>query len=332
MHEIDMVDGMTQGSSISDTEEKGRGMVRTRLLFSGSQREAWIMASHVNGAIKNYNKHQNKYENKPVILKTLLFSKDFSPKKFDLQRLDALATERLTASPYVVNTFGFCGMSVLNEFADGGDLYHGSKNVTITSLQKMIYSRDSELGLADIHGIDGPDHVPTLMHRDIRSHNFLLVGGQLKYHDFNNAQVLAQNTKTGKYCGFARYVPCGVKESNTYPRSPEECSKKPVYVSEKADVYELGVFWFKLLAHDEPYKFEPEGRKQPLAEVREWILDENRIPQLPEDIGKSHDPAVQAIIKVMRMAMTHDHLTRPSARKLAIELVQMTNEVLENFQ
>jgi len=332
VHEIDMVDGMTQGSSTLNSEGKKQGTIKTKLLFSGSQREAWMTASHSNGALSSYDL-DNALENKPVILKMFRFAKDYTKKKFDLNRLDALASERTSASPYVVNSFGFCGMTVLNEFANGGDLYHHlqSSNTTMTPIQKLMVCRDSALGLADIHGIDGPKHVPTLMHRDIRPHNFLLIDGQLKYHDFNNAQVLTRNIKTGEYCDYRRTIPCGEVESETYARSPEECSKTPVQISEKADVYELGVFFFRLVANDNPYTFEPEGKGRPLSEVRDWILDENRIPALPEAVEKTNDPAILAIIEMARKAMTHDRFMRPSARELSTDLVQITNEILEKL-
>ena len=44
-----------------------------------------------------------------------MFEEDY----FEHNRVDAVAMERLTSSPNVVNIFGFCGHSVMTEFADG---------------------------------------------------------------------------------------------------------------------------------------------------------------------------------------------------------------------
>jgi len=202
LHEIDIVNGMIHDLSIVDLEAERTGNLRSGILYSGSQHEVWLMTSH----------------NKPVIVKMLRFEKKYSWKEFEHERIDALAMERLTRSPYVMNSYGFCGTSILNEFANGGDLHHSVEisNSTISPFQKLMFTRDAALGLADIHSIDGMDHVPTLIHRDIRSHNFLIVNGHLKFNDFHNARVLTRNYKTGKPCGFGMNLRCGEWKNSTY--------------------------------------------------------------------------------------------------------------------
>jgi len=88
---------------------------------------------------------------------------------------------------------------------------------------------------------------------------------------------------------------------------------------------------FKLVTNDDPYKFEPEGRDQSLSVVQDWILDKDKIPMLPQPIEGSNDPAIQAMIKIMRNAMTHEQKYRPTARNLSMDLVQMTNDVFEKL-
>lgn len=50
--------------------------------------------------------------------KTLRLEREFKPEYYELHRRDAVAMERLTRSPFVVNVFGMCGNSALNELAD----------------------------------------------------------------------------------------------------------------------------------------------------------------------------------------------------------------------
>lgn len=66
-----------------------------------------------------------------VVLKTLRIEREFLDEYFDLHRRDAVAMERLTFSPYVVNIHGYCGQSAVNELAEG--IVGG----TITSLEQL---------------------------------------------------------------------------------------------------------------------------------------------------------------------------------------------------
>lgn len=43
--------------------------------------------------------------------------RDFLPEYYELHRRDAVAMERLTSSPYVMDVFGYCGQSALTELA-----------------------------------------------------------------------------------------------------------------------------------------------------------------------------------------------------------------------
>ena len=45
--------------------------------------------------------------------------RDFLPEYYELHRRDAVAMERLTQSPYVMDIFGHCGQSSLTEIAFG---------------------------------------------------------------------------------------------------------------------------------------------------------------------------------------------------------------------
>jgi len=55
---------------------------------------------------------------KSIAVKTLRMDREFHEFHFDLHRRDAVAMERLTHSPFVMNIYGYCGQSALSELAD----------------------------------------------------------------------------------------------------------------------------------------------------------------------------------------------------------------------
>lgn len=140
----------------------------------------------------------------------------FEDAHFEHDRIDAVAMERLTSSPHVINVFGFCGHSVITEYAEGtrvGSLADKSKKVPLARLK---IARDIANGLADVHGIDG-DGNATFVHLDINPANVVSIGGTLKLNDFNIGIIRRWNVTSQKPCGFpaqypnpqVRHVACG---------------------------------------------------------------------------------------------------------------------------
>ena len=92
--------------------------------------------------------------------------------------------ERLTASPHVINIFGYCGHSVMTEYADGKRLGELADKAAKKPLARLRIARDIAHGLADLHGIDG-DSNATFVHLDVNPANVVSVQGTLKLNDFN---------------------------------------------------------------------------------------------------------------------------------------------------
>lgn len=114
--------------------------------------------------------------------------------------------ERLTSSPHVINVFGFCGHSVITEYAEGtrlGSLADKSKKVPLARLK---IARDIANGLADVHGIDG-DGNATFVHLDINPANVVSIGGTLKLNDFNIGIIRRWNVTSQQPCGFPAQYP-----------------------------------------------------------------------------------------------------------------------------
>ena len=50
--------------------------------------------------------------------------RDFHEEIYEAHRVDALAMERLTKSPFVIDVYSYCGQTGINEYATFGDDMH----------------------------------------------------------------------------------------------------------------------------------------------------------------------------------------------------------------
>lgn len=216
--------------------------------------------------------------------------------------------ERLTSSPHVINVFGFCGHSVVTEYADGsrvGELADKSKK---KPLARLKIARDIANGLADVHGIDGDDNA-TFVHLDVNPANVVSVGGTLKLNDFNIGIIRRWNTTSNTPCGFPAQYP------NPQWRSPEE-ARNEQDLTEKVDIFSMGHIFFRLICGHEPWnKLEPGGR--PTKEEVNLKVQRGDLPFVPDEVRHSEDPEVMAIYKAMKACYTFDPTKRPSAREIS---------------
>lgn len=134
------------------------------------------------------------------------YEHNFEDAHFEHDRIDAVAMERLTSSPHVIDVFGFCGHSVLTEYADGSRLGELADKTKKKPLERLKIARDIALGLADVHGIDG-DGNATFVHLDVNPANVVSVGGTLKLNDFNIGIIRRWNTTSDTPCGFPAQYP-----------------------------------------------------------------------------------------------------------------------------
>jgi serine/threonine protein kinase len=216
--------------------------------------------------------------------------------------------ERLTSSPHVINVFGFCGHSVLTEYADGsrvGELADKSRKKPLARLQ---IARDIANGLADVHGING-DGNATFVHLDINPANVVSVGGTLKLNDFNIGIIRRWNTTSNSPCGFPAKYP------NPQWRSPEE-ARNEQDLTEEVDIFSMGHIFFRLICGHEPWnKLEPGGRPTK-DEVNEKV-QKGVLPFIPDDVMNSDIQEVIAIRDSMLRCYAFDPVNRPSARDIA---------------
>ncbi len=100
--------------------------------------------------------------------RTVRIERDFLPEYYELHRRDALAMERLTFSPYVLDIYGYCGQSAINELANFGiegmsslekiaRSFRGMEDIEPVSKIKLQLASMVAAGVSHVHSIDHPD-------------------------------------------------------------------------------------------------------------------------------------------------------------------------------
>lgn len=244
------------------------------------------------------------------------------------------------SSPYVLNTHGLCGNSVVTEYAQDGDLFsvYGKKH---TPRELLQIGHDISASVADLHYFDEKGRA-TIGHTDLKPDNWLLINGKYKVNDFNRCRFWNWNKTADEPCYFVHsrnkgYVSiCAflmffvfrcTKETHlilirtVYPpkqwRAPEEYRYEPH--AEKIDVYSLGMTLHYLLV---PFnKYWPPG-----VEEDEWIkrVSENEGPAMPDTIRNSTNAYTLAMVKAIDLALEPDPIKRPSA----IEVTNVLKDAL----
>lgn len=261
-----------------------------------------------------------------VVLKTLRLERDYLEEYYDLHRRDALAMERLTHSPFVMDVYGFCGQSAINELADFPyglnslekfDRHWRDHHGPDVLLLKLQVAASVALGLAHVHEIDS-DEVATMVHYDLNPRNVAITkNGIPKLNDFNIGVFLRVNPETNKTCGF----PSRLHEP--WWRAPEEVEiGNNNSLSEKVDVYALGNLLFHILTTKSPRGKMYAERMQ---ETRELVL-RGEAPILPEPFDRNNDSVTKVFRKAMEMCFEVDPAKRASARQIANMLMTTLKE------
>jgi serine/threonine protein kinase len=235
---------------------------------------------------------------------------------FENNRVDAIAMERLTSSPYVINMFGYCGMSVVTEYA-GQNV--GQVADKLNPLEKLELAKMIAQGVADIHGID--DRV-SLVHNDLNFANIFIGNkhGRPLINDFNIAVLMMKRNETGEACTFTSHYP------NPQWRGPEEQvdenGKTSNFLTEKVDIYALGNVMYRFAVGHAPWKH-ANGRSLTPDEKREIAklkMTNGAIPDVPDEVQHSQEPATKALLSIMRECYRRQPELRPTAKEIVEQL------------
>lgn len=227
-----------------------------------------------------------------MALKLLHTHRNFTPDAYYAHRIDALAMERLTFSPYVVNVFAFCGQSVLTEYAETSarDVI---KDSNLSSTNRLKLARDLALGLSHVHTGPVPKgHIKrgpaSLAHLDINIANFVQIRNVTKLNDFNLAMLIPWNVTSKKTCGMISHF------SNPLWKSPEEIANTTLIDPARSDVYALGNLLFQIFTKHQPWTH-LEATKPTIDEVMKLKLAGN-LPDIPSKyITRSNKTEMKAL-------------------------------------
>ena len=304
------VHAMDLSSSIID-DETGNN----KLLAQGSVRTSWL----VQEALSLFD------GGKTVVFRTTQAKTGLTWDILDGQQKDAVITEKLSASPNVIDIFGYCGGSTINELGDGGDLksYLKIRNNMIPPAQLHSFATDMMRGMRDIHFVDKTTF-PTMMQKDVKRDDMVVVNGTVKYHDFNSARFLEWDFNKNICCGWEPSLKC----DGRFSRSPEDCNYEEWnlprdWPREKKDIYTVGALWFNILTGGYPFDFEEDKE---FDSLEKW-LKVGRVPAFPTSISNSNDPWMSAMTQIIQRALTQDMYERPSAKVLADDLEQQLKSI-----
>jgi serine/threonine protein kinase len=244
---------------------------------------------------------------------------DMEEAYFENNRVDALIMERLTSSPYVMNIYGFCGMTVVTEFA--GKTISDVANQLPSSVERLNLAIEIAQGLTDLHSVGNAGR-PTIVHNDLNPANLMITHDHRPvYNDFNIAILLMVHNETNQTCPFLSRYP------NPQWRSPEEQvlinsddhDPDEVFpqVTEKVDIYALGNVLFRLAVGINPWKKPGTIRILPEDKLRITHLKMNgTLPYIPDEIRHSNDTATVAMLLAMKDCYRWDPATRPTASQV----------------
>ena len=282
---------------------------------------------------------------------------------YELHRRDAVAMERLTTSPYIVDIFGVCGPSAINEFADSVE---GIRDVEDFSKKMEGKNSDEVLrlklkiaamiatGVQHIHEIDGINNA-TMVHYDLNPTNVAMTSGYIpKLNDFNVGEFLQWDNVKNNHIPFVGhlYAP--------WWRAPEEMQEhslldgtllENIYYfcrdsfqfcfifssclypiifhatirtnAEKVDIYSLGNILYYILTGSGPRGAQTKER---FDKVRKNVGN-GEPPNIPSKYKDSTNPIIKAFIVAIEHCYIVDPKERSSARDIASELHRALSQI-----
>lgn len=135
----------------------------------------------------------------PLVLKILTYDQDHTDRSFDRVRRDALISERLTSSSYIMNIYGHCGHTMLVPYSP--DNLSENLSLKMTKQQRFEHARTVIYALADAHNIDG-DGIASITHGDLVLRQFNKIGNNYQLSDFNRGRFLRWDKRGNKTCTY----------------------------------------------------------------------------------------------------------------------------------
>eukprot|EP00466_Bigelowiella_natans_P017559 jgi/Bigna1/75293/fgenesh1_pg.33_\ len=233
--------------------------------------------------------YKGKLRGKPVAIKL------FTPPEMDRSAMRRFIEETRIASklkhPHIVKLYGVV------EYCEKGSLFKLLSAEKLSLELKLRLMVQAASALAYLHSL-----TPPIIHRDVKSHNFLVTDTYMvKLADFGESRIVDETIMTG-YIGSHAYM------------SPEIITSAPY--NTKADVYSFGIVLWEVLTQQRPY----EGIKQ--MSVLRNVVKLSLRPPLTPDIPNP-------LTELLRETWAANPESRPSARQVIERLLQFSKLVKE---
>jgi hypothetical protein len=143
-----------------------------------------------------------------VAMKTLKSSREFNANLMESHRVDAVIYERTTASPWIMDIYGYCGYSGLFEYASDGNmadhvLYRQENGLDpLSRLEKLSLAIQAASAIASLHSTDNIMGYSAMMHTDIFLNQFVWSDRRFKLNDFNRGHLLWWDEKERENCPY----------------------------------------------------------------------------------------------------------------------------------
>mmetsp|Transcript_32741 Transcript_32741/g.54082 ORF Transcript_32741/g.54082 Transcript_32741/m.54082 type:complete len:466 (+) Transcript_32741:116-1513(+) len=232
-----------------------------------------------------------------MVLKTLRREHNYKDAYYEFQEIDAIVMEQFTSSPYIIDMYSYCGMSVLTDFAE--TTVSRVLDKTIRPIEKLKLIKQVTKGIADMHR-------GGVIHNDVNQANLAYsIRKQVPvFFDFNIA--VFRDDDDSSSCPFVAKFP------NPQWRAPEELQIGN-RLTEKVDIYALGNILFRFVAGDPPW-----GRHRKSVSEEQFIFQSKQQGKLPPYITPvdENDTATSAMIHVMTQCYAFEPQNRPSATRV----------------
>jgi len=301
-------------------KEEGDGGELVRYLSHGYWRDVWLVSKASESFDTKYDR-ESKFDEEIVVMKTLRYRHDYTDRNYDRHRKDALASERLSKSPHVVDIFAYCSNSAIFEYGSGGDIegklwgWDDEEEkyyvVDMAGLEKIELAYQVAQAIADMHDVEDDGHA-SIAHTDITPSQFIFIDGRWKLNDFNRCRFMREHKEDHSVCGFH------VGANPGKFRAPEEYNYEEE--DEMIDVYSMGNIFYAILAGEMPF----EGQKESKAQKK--VMNGSR-PKIPDEVLESDDSAIQALVSATKECWKQKPGDRPKASSIRDELKKVIDRI-----
>jgi hypothetical protein len=178
-----------------------------------------------------------------LVLKTLRPEHAYEAAFFDYQQVDAIVMEQFTSSPYIIDMYSYCGMSVLTDYADTtvSRVVDKLKKTQRPMVETLRLAKQVAIGVWDLHR-------GGVVHNDVNQANLAYSNRKQGpvWFDFNIAVLERGNSNNNTSCPFIAKFP------NPQWRAPEE-QVLGNGLTNKVDTYALGNIFFRMIVGRLPW-------------------------------------------------------------------------------